>query len=263
MSPSLPARLPAAPTAPTAPPAPTGAADRPVAASAAPAARTIDVAVPPPDRRPPAVAVAGASDLLPGMPGRRRVQLELPFSGDDLDRPVRGSEPEATEEQPLALCAVSPVPATLEEGAAKEMSAAAVGTADAVSGVPARPAPPDALQPVPGGAGLGRPADLELVPVPAPEAPRMPGWVADCLPDLEALSDALAAVEGPVERARAATAVLKVLEEARLAVVKQRAAAAHESGLGARALARALGVSLGTACDLHRLATSRPRRDSR
>ena len=91
----------------------------------------------------------------------------------------------------------------------------------------------------------------------------MPEEVAVLLDQVEALAEVVATVEDPVARARVATEVLEVLEEVRLVMVEQRRRAAAASGLGPRGVARALGVSRWTACDLLSSAAGAKRREGR
>lgn len=83
------------------------------------------------------------------------------------------------------------------------------------------------------------------------------------LRQLPVLIELLAAVEDPLERARAATGLLAEVEQVRLGLADARRTAVAETGLGARGLERGLGISLGAAADLYRAAAGGPRRRTR
>lgn len=91
----------------------------------------------------------------------------------------------------------------------------------------------------------------------------LPVEVAAALPDPDVLVAAVEMVADPLDRARVATDVLRELEEVRLVVVRLRCDAAVRSALGTRALARALGVSVGTAGDLRSMGRGLKRRANR
>jgi hypothetical protein len=82
-------------------------------------------------------------------------------------------------------------------------------------------------------------------------------------PDIEPALAAIEELTDPVARAYASTLLLAALDEDRLAVARVRRAAVAASGLSGRKLAKALGLSLAAASDLHRAARGHTRRRAR
>ena len=85
----------------------------------------------------------------------------------------------------------------------------------------------------------------------------------ELLPEFHELVSRLAGVGDPVARARAATRLLAEVEKARLVVAETRRVAVADTGLGPRALERALGISITAAADLRRAAAGGSRRSTR